>query len=106
MRDFPTGAVRDGFASATALLSNEQGPGQAALRSGSRQVNAALAEAVLVGLLRRLDVGTAPEPHAVATAVKELHASAELQPAISQATADEEAVRTRLAVATQVFASA
>lgn len=105
MRDFPTTAAEHGFTTATTLLNDDRGPGQAALRSGSRQVNAALTEAVLVGLLRRLDAGTTPDPVAVAKAVGELHANPELQPAISQATADEEAVRTRLAVATRIFAA-
>jgi hypothetical protein len=105
MRDFPENTVMRGFCTATALLNSENGPGQAALRSGSRQVNAALTEAVLVGLLRRLDAGSVPEPEAVTEAIKQLHTNSDLQPAISQATADEEAVRTRLAVATQIFAS-
>ena len=84
--------LKDSSQQATSLLSNERGPGQAALRSGSRQVNAALTEAILIGLFRRLDAGDAPDPGTVAEAVAQLHANDELQPAISQATADEEAV--------------
>ena len=64
-----------------------------------------MTEAILIGLFRRLDAGDAPDPGSVGEAVAQLHANEELQPAISQATADEEAVRTRLAVATRIFAA-
>jgi hypothetical protein len=81
------------------------GPGRAALRGG-RQINAALSEAVFVGVARRLDAGGAPSPEAVTSAVEAMLADPELTPAISQATADEESVRTRLAIATRTFATA
>lgn len=105
LRQFPTDVVADRFHTAAMLLDSEDGPGQSALRSGSRQVNVALTEAVFVGLFRRLDADGAPSPRSVAEAVGRLLGSEELQPVISRATADEEAVRTRLAVATQTFAS-
>jgi hypothetical protein len=102
--DFPLDVVHERFQVAVSLLNDPAGPGQAALRSGSRQVNAALAEAVLVGLFRRLDAGNQPTAPAVKAAIEELHRNEDLQPAISRATADEEAVRTRLAIATRIFA--
>jgi len=102
---FPAAVVEERFKASAALLNDAAGPGQDAIRSGSRQVNAALAEAVFVGLARRLDAGTAPAPAAVKTATEQLRESSEMESAISRATADEEAVRTRLAVSTRIFAA-
>jgi hypothetical protein len=102
---FPVDVVEERFKATAALLNHARGPGQEALRSGSRQVNAALAEAVFVGLARRLDAGTTPDPAAVKVATNELRASPDLENAISRATADEEAVRTRLALSTRTFAA-
>lgn len=102
---FAPNAVEERFHATAALLNHPDGPGQEALRSGSRQVNAALSEAVCVGLARRLDAGDAPEPAAVKAATEELQASAELQHAISRATADEESVRARLGISTRIFAA-
>jgi hypothetical protein len=67
-------------------------------------VNAALTEAILVGLARRLDAGTEPSGHDVSQAVSHVLQDADLQGAIARATADEESVRTRLALASQAFA--
>ena len=67
-------------------------------------MNAALTEAILVGLARRLDIGTVPEASAVNGAVASLLGSDQLEAVISRATADEESVRTRLALSTQAFA--
>jgi hypothetical protein len=105
MQDLPAETIGDRFRTATALLNATDGPGRSALRSGSNQVNAALTEAVLVGLFRRLDAKRDPSPQSVANAVEELMLAEELEPAISRATADEEAVRTRLAIATRIFAA-
>ena len=94
--------LRSRFVDATALLL--EGAGASALRRGASQVNAALTEAILVGLMRRLD--TAPKPIAakVGTAVGRFAADPEVEPTISRATADEESVRTRLAAATRFMA--
>lgn len=100
----PHALVAERFSTAVALLNDDDGPGPDAFRSGSRQVNAALTEALLVGLFRRLDSTSVPSPEGVSRAVREMLGNAELQPAISRATADEDAVRTRLAVATNAFA--
>jgi hypothetical protein len=102
---FPAAAVLGTFEIVARLLSDPSGPGPEALRSGSRQVNAALSEAVFVGLARRVDAGNSPPPSAVKGAVDAFKASQDLGTAISRATADEEAVRIRLAVATQIFAA-
>jgi hypothetical protein len=51
------------------------------------------------------DAGDAPPPPRVKEAIDELRDSDELGTSISRATADEEAVRTRLAVATRIFAN-
>jgi hypothetical protein len=76
--DFPIDTVRSRFAAATRLL--VEGPGRAALRTGAgRQVNAALTEAVLVGLARRLDAGSVEHPTAVGEAVAELLGAEEFQ---------------------------
>jgi hypothetical protein len=102
--DFPTDTIRARFCDASRLL--VEGPGRAALRTArGRQVNAALAEAVLVGLSRRLDAGSAPAAEAVGGAVDRLLAQDTFEQAVSRATADEESVRTRLALATKEFSS-
>lgn len=95
--------IRERFQTATTLL--DKGAGQAAFRGKGRQVNAAFAEAVLVGLLRRLDVEPHPSPMAVRDAVAELENHPDLQEVVSRATADEENVRRRLAIATKTFAT-
>lgn len=98
------GTVRTRFHDASVLLL--EGPGPASIRGRARQVTAALAEAVLVGLARRLDAGAPPEREAVAAAVAALMENPELDPVISRATADEESVRKRLALATLALGTA
>jgi Protein of unknown function DUF262 len=104
LEGFPTDTVRARFCDASRLL--VEGPGRAALRTAlGRQVNAALTEAVLVGLARRLDTGPVDDPAVVGAAVDRLLAEEAFEQAVSRATADEESVRTRLALATREFAS-
>jgi hypothetical protein len=95
--------IRHRFTSAAQLV--REGPGSAALRAGGRQVNAALTESIFVGLCRRLDADSPPEPDSVADAIEEMHGVDGFDQSISQATADEDSVRTRLAVATKAFAA-
>ena len=97
-----TDLVAERFATAASLI--QRGPGADALRSRGRQVNAALTEAMFVGLMRRLDQGSAPEPDAVATAVSGMQGDGALLAAVSTSTADEEQVRSRLEVATRYLA--
>lgn len=96
--------VSSRFNQTISLLS--EGPGPAAFRHGSGQVNAALAEATCVGLMRRLDSGTVPAASAVREAVERLGQDKEFSQAISRATADEEQVRKRLQAATASFTGA
>ncbi|UQS32070.1 DUF262 domain-containing protein [Streptomyces fradiae] len=90
------------FTEASKLLL--EGPGRHALRFQSSQVNAALAEALYVGLMRRLDGGTAPTPEDVAAAVRAFTSDRETAVTISGSTATEEYVRKRLDMATKAFA--
>lgn len=87
------------FRDASELLLTGIGP--SAIR-GRAQVNAALAEALLVGLARRLDVSSISASE-VADAVRRVMENSDLDPVISRATADEESVRKRLAIATAEF---
>lgn len=80
------------------------GPGPGALRLRGGQVNAALTEAVFIGLMRRLEAGDPPQAEEIQTALEKMLMDEGFITAISRATADEESVRTRLAVATQAFA--
>ena len=99
----PVQRLYDLFVSATRLI--QDGPGRGALRRQGTLVNAAMSEALVVGLMRRLELGPEPTPANVARAAEKLAADDELTPAVDRATADEESVRTRLAKATSAFAS-
>jgi len=92
------------FKQAARLINEKAGP--KSLRRQSNQINTALTEAVLVGLMRRLDADDAITADAVEEGISRLRADKRFDQAISRATADEESVRTRLALANQVFASA
>ena len=93
--------VQDLFVSAAALL--HQGPGRRALRPGGTQINAAFTEACFIGLMRRLEQGEVT-PMEVSQVITELESDDGLGTSMTRATADEESVRTRLAVATRLFA--
>lgn len=82
------------------------GPGRTAFRYASSQVNVAMTEAVMVGLMRRLEAGPAPSGERLAAAITELERDKAFGEAVTRATADEDNVRTRIARATQVIASA
>ncbi len=77
------------------------GPGSAALRPGGTAVNAALTEAVFVGLMRRLEISE-PGTETVISATSALLTEPELPGVIERATADEDSVK-RLALATKAF---
>ncbi|MGV9707136.1 DUF262 domain-containing protein [Streptomyces sp. NPDC003483] len=89
------------FVEASKLLLT--GPGRSALRFQSSQVNAALAEALYVGLMRRIDGGSMPVPDEITTAVRAFTSNAETASTISGSTATEEYVRKRLDLATKEF---
>lgn len=82
----------------------QEGPGRDALRWQSNQINAALAESVLVGLMRRLDYAGESFPMQVRRDVDDIRRDDRLEAVISRATADEESVRVRLEIATAQFA--
>ncbi|KQW30823.1 hypothetical protein ASE36_00525 [Rhizobium sp. Root274] len=69
-----------------------------------RALNAAAFDAVMVGLAKRLDAGAIPSDENVAAAYNSLIATDEFRQACERATADEENVRKRIALATEAFA--
>jgi len=97
----PVDTVEERLIGAATLIM--EGPGPSALRLGGGQVNAALTEAIFVGLARRLDSDTVPSPEQIQPALDRMHEDESFSTAISRATADEENVRTRLAVATRAL---
>ncbi|MEU2507116.1 DUF262 domain-containing protein [Streptomyces sp. NPDC007863] len=96
-----SGKLESLFIQASKLLLS--GPGRQALRFQSSQVNAALAEALYVGLMRRIDGGTPPTPADVEVAVGAFTSNRETAVTISGSTATEEYVRKRLDMATKAF---
>jgi uncharacterized protein DUF262 len=98
----PADQLRQKIDHAASLIAS--GPGPSALRLGRGQVNAALTEAIFVGLIRRLDVGGPPSAGDLEAALERMHKNEAFVSSISRATADEESVRTRLNVATEAFA--
>ncbi|ACQ79756.1 protein of unknown function DUF262 [Beutenbergia cavernae DSM 12333] len=100
-RELPNDAA-DLFRRATVILERDAGRG--ALRRGEvGQVNAAQAEAIIVGLMRKLAQGR--EPAAVASAISALKGSDEFARVTTRSTADNDAVRDRLSLAAAAFAS-
>ncbi|MBF6543680.1 DUF262 domain-containing protein [Nocardia brasiliensis] len=96
--------ISDLFTECSGLLL--EGPGRSALRFQSSQVNAALAEALYVGLMRRLDSGTPPLPDEVTAAVQSFTKNRDTAVTIAGSTATEEYVRKRLEMATRAFSQA
>ena len=81
--------------------------GPSAFRFQSPQVNVALTDAVMVGLMRRLEAGDPePDPKAIASAHLKLTKETKFLDAITRATADEESVKDRLALSTKLFGAA
>jgi hypothetical protein len=90
----------DRFEQASALLA--AGPGPAALRKASGQVNAAQSEAVFVGLMRALDKRRLT-PAAVTKALAKLSSDRDFDAATTRSTADELVVQSRVRIASAVF---
>jgi hypothetical protein len=80
--------------------------GRQAVRYHGSQVNAALAEALFVGLMRRLDFEQEIATQAVAAAITDIQNDPDIEFAISRSTAAEESVKTRLEISTKRFARA
>jgi hypothetical protein len=96
-------ALEASFRRASELIASAEG--RQAVRYQSSQVNAALTEALFVGLMRRLDFQQDIETKDVVKAINDIQKNKELQAAISRATANDESVKTRLDVATKRFAT-
>jgi hypothetical protein len=90
------------FRRASSLIASAEG--RRAVRYQSSQVNAALTEALFVGLMRRLDFQQDIEVADVVRAINDIQNNPSIEPAISRATANEESVKTRLEIATKRFA--
>jgi hypothetical protein len=99
--NLPAQSIRQLFEMCTDLLLH--GVGRSALRFGGQQVNAAFTEALLVGLARRIDLGNSPAPQDVARAVEQVANDRDVSLVVTSATADEDSVRKRLAIATKAF---
>jgi hypothetical protein len=78
------------------------GIGKDALKP-TRAVNAALADAVMVGISRRLSDGPIKDNSTLKAAYQKLLDMTEFDAAISSATTDEAAVKTRISLATKAF---
>jgi hypothetical protein len=91
------------FRQASELIASADG--RRAVRYQSSQVNVALAEALFVGLMRRIDMEGDIETNDVYNAIIDIQNNENLRLAISQATANEDSVKTRLEVATKRFAA-
>lgn len=93
------------FKSACIELLSAAGP--SAFRHQSRQVNVALTEAIMVGLMRRLEAG---EPKPTAARIKEsltqLVTDSKFLDSITRATADEDSVKYRIALTAKTFGAA
>jgi len=85
------------FERAADILLNTEG--RDAFRTGA-QVNAALAEAVMVGLIRRLD-GAEPSATGISGIISAIKENA--KDAISRSTADESQVASRIRISTSLF---
>ena len=96
-------ALGSSFRRASELIAAADG--RQAVRYQSSQVNAALAEALFVGLMRRLDMPGDVEANQVLNAIGDIQKNKNLGIAISRATANEDSVKTRLEVATKRFAA-
>ncbi|WP_214108082.1 DUF262 domain-containing protein [Acrocarpospora catenulata] len=99
-----TAVLEDLFKRTSQLIA--EAVGRKAVRFQSSQVNAALTEALFVGLMRRLDFDREITADGVAIAIREIQSDPTLPAAISRSTADEESVKARLETATRRFARA
>jgi hypothetical protein len=94
LTDLPIAEIRTLFEQAANLML--EGPGREAIRPRGRQVNAALTEAIFVGLLKRLTMPAGPSPEAVTQAVGAISDDPNVIDSTTGGTADEEKVKTRI----------
>jgi hypothetical protein len=83
-------------------LTINEGLGRPAFRTATA-VNAALVDAVMVGVARRLETGPVDDPSGMQKSYDELLKDDDFQAAIARATADEDRVERRLRMATEAF---
>jgi len=95
-------SLREAFTKACTCII--EGPGKMAFRHASKQVNVALTEAIMVGILKKIDGGNPVSGQAVGLAIKALTGDTDFIEAITRATSDEERVKKRLGLATKEFA--
>ena len=95
--------LRDLFTNTTLAILQGIGPKAFKLKSA---VNMALADAVMVGVARRVHTdGPVTQPRTLKSPYDSLLKDKSFQRAIGRATADEESVKTRLQLAVDAFAS-
>jgi hypothetical protein len=95
-------ATRETFELAAKII--EEAVGKSAFRLKGQQVNAALTESVMVGLMKRLESqAEAPDTASVSAAIDEIRVAADSSEAFTRSTADEEQVKTRLGAGTKAF---
>ena len=99
---FPREKIVKRFDGAAELLL--AGPGKSALRSQSARINAALTEALFVGLMTRLDTRKKVDVNQLMATVERLGKNTELAELILGSTASEESVRRRIDITTAAFA--
>jgi len=97
-----SGSLSASFEQASSMISSAAG--RSAVRFQSSQVNTALAEALFVGLMRRIDFNSEIQINDVAEAINDIRNDPRLEDTISRSTADEEFVKTRLEISTKRFA--
>ncbi|WP_084176347.1 DUF262 domain-containing protein [Actinokineospora spheciospongiae] len=101
LEDVDVEQIQTLFEQAAALLNSAAG--RSAIRYQSNQVNAALAEALFVGLMKRIQAGSNLSPRAVRSIVDSLSNNKRMTAAISGSTASEENIKTRLNLASSAF---
>ena len=101
---FESSEISRVFAETARVLRSSNG--RTALRPGGSQLNAALTEAIFVGLMRRVSSASVPSVDATVSALQRLAGDGDLTQVTSRATADEETVKRRLQLCTAAFAEA
>ena len=78
--------------------------GRSYLRPGGQQLNAAFTDAIFVGLMEQLTPGNSPKQAALKERLVGLAKDEDLVEPTTRATADEETVKARLAIAREALA--
>ncbi len=102
LQRFNTEALSQAFTPTIAAIAAQLG--EKAFRP-TRAINAAVFDAVMVGLARRLKSGPLESPRGLAKAYRLLLESEEFRVAFSKSTSDEDNVKARIDLATKAFAN-